>query len=273
MRLGIFAKTFERPSVEEVLEAVRGHGLDCVQFNMSCAGLPSLPDTIDSGVITRIHSAAQASGVRIAALSGTFNMIHPDTQTRANGLARLRTQAGCCQGIGASVVTLCTGTRDPINMWHRHPENDSLEAWADLLRSIETALSIAEEANVILAFEPEHANVINSAARGRALLDEMQSKRLRIIMDGANLIEPGGDQKRILDEAFDLLGEEIIIAHAKDRTADGGFCAAGMGILDYEYYLRLLQTHSSNAPLILHGLNENQVDSCLHFLQHKLGQG
>ncbi len=37
MRLGIFAKTFTRPTVEEVFDAVRAHGLRCVQFNLSCA--------------------------------------------------------------------------------------------------------------------------------------------------------------------------------------------------------------------------------------------
>ena len=35
MRLGIFAKTFERPSVEAVFEAVKAHVLHCVQFNLS----------------------------------------------------------------------------------------------------------------------------------------------------------------------------------------------------------------------------------------------
>ena len=47
MRLGIFAKTFARPTLEETLDAVAGHGLACVQFNMACAGLPTLPEEIE----------------------------------------------------------------------------------------------------------------------------------------------------------------------------------------------------------------------------------
>ena len=42
MHLGIFAKTFPRPTLEETLDAVVGHGLTHVQFNMSCVGLPTL---------------------------------------------------------------------------------------------------------------------------------------------------------------------------------------------------------------------------------------
>jgi sugar phosphate isomerase/epimerase len=272
MRLGIFAKTFERPAVEGVFEAVKAHGLDCVQFNMSCAGLSSMPDAIDPTTLDRIRAAAQASGVEIAAVSGTYNMIHPDAQVREQGLRRLGTLAaasvGLCvrDGLCSRVITLCTGTRDPQNMWRRHPDNDSPGAWADLLRAMERALHIAEEKQVTLAIEPEHANVVSSAKRCRALLDELRSPRLKVVIDGANLIEPGSDQKQVLDEAFDLLAEDMVIAHAKDRSADGGFCAAGQGNLDYRHYLSLLQASAFAGPLILHGLGEGEVVASLEFL-------
>jgi len=49
------------------------------------------------------------------------------------------------------------------------------------------ALQIAEACDVTLAFEPEVANVIDSARKGRRLLDEMRSPRLKVVMDAANL--------------------------------------------------------------------------------------
>ena len=51
MHLGIFAKTFPRPTLEETLDAVVDHGLAHVQFNMSCAGLPTLPETLDEELL------------------------------------------------------------------------------------------------------------------------------------------------------------------------------------------------------------------------------
>ncbi len=170
MRLGIFSKTFARPSVEDVFDAVRAHGLHCVQFNLSSAGVPPLPDEIAPSLITRIREAAQSRDIEIVAVSGTYNMIHPDQEVQQRGLRRLRTLAAACQGLGTAVITLCTGTRDSANMWHWHPENDSAQAWSDLLRAMEAALRIAEEEQVTLAFEPERANVVNTAARGHALL-------------------------------------------------------------------------------------------------------
>src|SRR5687768_8793788 len=59
MELGIFAKTYERASVEEVFAAVAADGFTSVHFNFSSAGLPSLPETVDGLVLRRIRDAAQ----------------------------------------------------------------------------------------------------------------------------------------------------------------------------------------------------------------------
>ena len=272
MRLGIFARTFSRPTLEEVFNAVREHQLDCVQFNLACAGLPPLPEAIAPSLAIRIREASMSRGIEIVAVSGTYNMIHPDPQVQQTGLRRLRTLAAACQSLGTSVITICTGTRDPADMWHWHPENASSQTWSDLLRAMEAALHIAEEEQVTLAFEPERANVVSTAAHGHALLVAMQSPRLKVVIDPANLIVPGDERQmsQVLDEVFDLLGEHIVIAHAKDRGADDTFRAAGEGILDYDHYLRLLQTSAFTGPLIIHGLTEEQVDAALQFLYGKL---
>jgi sugar phosphate isomerase/epimerase len=272
MQLGIFARTFPRPTLEETFNAVVEHGLHCVQFNMACAGLSSLPDRIESDVVDRIRKEAVTREITIAAVSGTYNMIHPDREQRQAGLQRLRVLASACKGMGTSVVTLCTGTRDPEDMWRWHPENTSSQAWEDLLRSMDAALHIAEEEDVTLAFEPERANVINTASRARALLDAIPSPRLKVVIDPANLIVPGNEQQiyRVLDEAFDLLRKDIVLAHAKDRGPDGTFRAAGEGVLNYDHYLRLLKAAAFDGPLILHGLTEAQVDATVGFLRDRL---
>jgi len=274
MRLGIFAKTFSRPALDAVLDAVRDHGLDCVQFNMACAGLASMPDRIEQGLAGRIGRETAARGIAMAAVSGTFNMIHPDSAQRQGGLRRLRELARSCRDMGTGVITLCTGTRDPENMWRRHPDNDSAEAWRDLLDSMAQALAIADAEDVTLAFEPEVANAIDSAAKGRRLLDEMRSPRLKVVMDGANLFHAGElpRMREILEEAFGLLGEHIVIAHAKDLSHDGdaGHEAAGTGLLDYDRYIGLLREYRFDGPIILHGLSEAQVPASVAFVREKL---
>ena len=210
--------------------------------------------------------------MEIAAVSGTYNMIHPDREVRQAGLHHLRVLASACKGMGTSVITLCTGSRAADNMWRWHPENASPQAWSDLLTSMEAALRIAEEERVTLAFEPERANVVDSAAKGRALLAAMQSPHLKVIIDPANLIVSANkrEMRQVLDEAFDLLGEHIVIAHAKDRGEDDTFRAAGEGMLDYDHYVHLLRSIAFEGSLILHGLSEAQVDGALRFVRSKL---
>ncbi len=274
MRLGIFCKTFARPTLDQVLDAVRTHGLETIQFNMACAGLQPLPERIDASLCEQIRQALAARRITMAAVSGTFNMIHPDPARREEGLRRLRTQAGACRALGTSIITLCTGSRDPDNMWRRHPDNDSSAAWRDMIASIRSALEMTAESGVTLAFEPEVANVVDSARKGRRLLDEIGSPRLKVVMDPANLFHAGElpRMREILDEAFDLLGPDIVLAHAKDLRHDGdaGHEAAGEGLLDYDHYLRLLLAIGFDGPLILHGLSEAQVPKCVRFLRNKL---
>ena len=68
--LGIFAKTFPRPTLEENLDAVRDHGLGVVQYNLACAGLASLPERIEPRLAQQIGAAAASRRIRIAAVSG-----------------------------------------------------------------------------------------------------------------------------------------------------------------------------------------------------------
>lgn len=276
MKLGIFAKTFNRGTLEEVLDAIVAHGLTQVQFNLVCAGVPTLPDKIEPSLIERIRSSFQKRSLNMAALSGTFNIIHPDLEERQRGFTRLEVLARAGRAVGAEMITLCTGTRHPSNMWAAHPENRSEAAWNELVASMEKALAIAENVGIDLGVEPEVTNVVDSAAKGRRLLDTFKSARLKVVMDPANLFGKGElpRMREILDEAFDLLGEDIAVAHAKDLSADGdaGHEAAGTGLLDYDCYLEHLQRIDFRGALILHSLNEKQVPGSVRFVREKIAQ-
>jgi sugar phosphate isomerase/epimerase len=278
VRLGIFAKIFARSSPEAVLDTLVGYGLGETQFNMSVTGLSPLPDEIAPALADRIRVAAAQRGISLAAVSGTFNMIHPDIGVRRDGLRRLDVLAGACKRLGTSAVTLCTGTRDPEDMWRRHPDNARPEAWRDLLAAMQEALETAEEHGVTLAFEPEVANVVDSAEKARRLLDEIRSPRLKVVMDAANLFDaddPGRRLSRseeILGGAFELLGGDLLLAHAKDVNMSGEVVAVGKGDLDYDLYLEHLKEAGYDGPLVMHGLAEKEVEGSLAFLRRKLAE-
>jgi len=274
MRIGIFAKTFQRASIEQTLDAVVAHGLKCVQFNFACAGLPSMPEHLEPSLLNPISAALRARNIEVAAVSGTFNIIHPNQARREQGFRGLEQIAEHCHLLGARLVTLCTGTFDPEDMWREHPENNSSVAWHSMREGIDRAVQIAEQRDLLLGIEPEMANVVNSARKARRLLDEAKNPRLKIVMDAANLF-PAVDfakAKSIIDEAFALLGNDIAIAHAKDLARSGDFRAAGRGDIDFLHYVQLLARSRFDGPLILHGLAESEVDGSIAFLKDILDQ-
>ena len=273
MKLGIFHKVFERSTIEESLDGIQGAGLTAVQLDLTAVGID--PAELSNEDCARIREAHESRDIEVAALSGTFNLIDPDLEQRHNSMEWLDSLAAVSGEIGTELITFCTGTRDPDSMWNFHPDNDTPEAWAEMVETMEEAVQIAEARGATLAFEPEVNNVVDSAEKARLLLDEISSPHLQVVIDGANLFHEGElpSMHEILDEAFDLLGDSICLAHAKDLEKDGdaGHQAAGTGVLDYEHYLGLLRQIGFEGSVILHSLKEDQVGAAVAHVRERMG--
>jgi sugar phosphate isomerase/epimerase len=268
MRLGIFAKTFAGNTPDAVLAQVAASGYAAAQYNMACSGLASMPDEISPAVAQAIAEASKVHSVAIAAVSGTYNMAHPDPSVRAKGLTRLEVLAASAQAMGTSLITLCTGTRDPDDQWRRHKDNVTPEAWADMRAEMVKAIAIAERYDIRLGIEPELSNVVSSGDKARQLLDELKSEHLVVVLDAANLFEtePLDAQRRIIAHAIDVVAGRIVMAHAKDRAADGSFVAAGTGVLDYPHYIARLRAAGFDGDLVPHSLEADEAPGVARFL-------
>ena len=268
MRLGIFAKTFAGSEPLTVLQAAKDTGYAAVQYNMACSGMAAMPDVLTDAQARAVAQASAATGVAIAAVSGTYNMIHPDPTVRATGLRRLGVLIDHAAAMGTGMVTLCTGTRDAEDQWRLHPDNASPEAWRDLMEEMAKACALAEPKGVKLGIEPELANVIDGSAKARRLIDSLQSPALAIVLDPANLFEvaPLAQQRDILSHAVDLLADRIAMAHAKDRDPSGEFVAAGKGVVDFPHFLNRLRSAGFNGDLVTHGLTAEEAPGVATFL-------
>ena len=234
-RLGIFARTFRRDTPEEVASAVANAGYALAHWNFAAIGRSTLAADVDETRFAQVRKAFEAAGLGIPSVSGTFNMAHPDSELRARQAEQAERLIRLVPVLGADVVTLCTGTRDPENMWRAHPGNADPSAWSDLRRTLDPLLEAARDAGVLLGVEPEHANVVRDAPTAARLLDELGADApIGIVLDPANLLTPDTvkRQDEIIGEAIDLLGDRIISTQAKDVVASG-YAAAGAGLMDY----------------------------------------
>lgn len=259
-RLGIFARTFRRARAEEVAEAMRAAGYSLGHWNFAAIGLPTLASGVEQPTFDRVRAAFEAARLRIPSVSGTFNAIDPDPDRRAEHTRQAVRLIRLAPRLGAEVVTLCTGTRDPENIWRAHPDNTTAQAWRDLRATLEPLLAAAADAQVVLGIEPETGNVVRDAATAARLLAEVgDSAPVGIVFDPANLLSPAtlAQQQRILTEAVDLLGPRIVGVQAKD-VVDGGYAAAGAGAMDYQLVLQLLD-RIAPVPVIVQDAAEHDA--------------
>jgi sugar phosphate isomerase/epimerase len=274
MYTAIFSRTYPMQEIAAVIDAVAADGYQGMQANLSSAGLASLPDTLPPGIATRFGLEAKAKGIRVTALSGTYNMVHPDRAIRRGFRKGFEQVVTAAHQMRAPIVTLCTGSRDPHNMWKFHPDNEGAAAWHDLVSELEFALRSAEDAGIRLAIEPEPANVICDARAAERLLKQMASPNLGIILDAANLLTPEtlSQQHAVIEEAAGLLGGSLMLAHAKDIDASGRVVAPGEGAVDLAAFTSALRAVGYDDALVAHGFTPDKTRTAADFLHRLIGQ-
>ena len=98
-----------------------------------------MPEQISPLICHQISQTLEKKSIVMSAISGTYNMAHPEVQVRQDGQRRLQKIIRVCKDLGTNIITLCTGSRDRKNMWKQHPDNGSPVAWRDLCHSISQA--------------------------------------------------------------------------------------------------------------------------------------
>ncbi|HEY0274525.1 MAG TPA: sugar phosphate isomerase/epimerase family protein, partial [Paenirhodobacter sp.] len=215
-----------------------------------------VPRVVPTETPDLLRQAATETGVTLSALSGTCNLTHPDEQVRRAGVSALHGVMDCAAQAGIGLVTLCTGSRDPADMWMAHPDNATPEAWADMRACMAELAEYAQTRGLHLGIEPEQANVVRNVGDALRLATELQTDRLRVVLDPANLFEEGSPDlvrdlvDRALNQALPMLG----LVHVKDRSAKGDVVAPGEGAVDFPAFFRRLQAVGYDGALITHGI-------------------
>ena len=241
MRLGIFAKTFPRQrSRRPCSAAVRERRLRRRSTTWPAPGSPRCRTRSPRGR-RRPRSAPRRRrpASTIAAVSGTYNMIHPDPAVRAEGLARLavlsrlrrRWARGWSRCAPARATRRTSGAPIPTTR-RRRPGATSSPSMAhggrdrrgERRRSRHRART-RQRRLVGRSGAAADRRDGEPAAQDRDRRPRTCSRR-----------RPPPSSGEIVARAVDLLGDRIVMAHAKDRAADGAFAAAGQGVLDYPHY-------------------------------------
>jgi sugar phosphate isomerase/epimerase len=196
------------------------------------------------------------------------SLVHPDKGIRQAGVEALARVVRAAVVLGAGSVYVRPGSLNEGGPWTPHPLNHAPETRARLVESLRALVPHAEEAGIPLAIEGHVVSPLHTPAVVREVLDAVGSPMLRFNADPVNFIgtlDQAYDSGALLDELFDLLGDVIVMAHAKDVTVGERLvvhieeCLPGQGFLDQETFLRRFEACCPRGVVLIEHLPPERV--------------
>jgi sugar phosphate isomerase/epimerase len=218
------------------------------------------------GRCCEIASAYRSAEITIHSIGVYTNLIHPDPAERAANLAYF--EAMMKIGAAMDVHTFITEAGHyqadgpaPAVAYHFQEE-----VWKQMVLTGKELAQCASRHGATVLFEPFYRGFLASAKRTQRFIEQVDSPRIRVLLDPANLLEVDD-----LEEMFRQLAPWIDALHAKDRKlhVDRGV-PAGQGDLDYKKFVTLAARHTPQAPLILEYVGRSDYRQALAHLQSAL---
>lgn len=211
-----------------------------------------------------IADAYRGVGINIHSLGVYTNLIHPDEAERKANLAYFRAMMRVGRWMGVrTFITEAGHYQNPKGPEPHVPLFFQDAVWPQTVAIVQELAKQAEEFDAKVLLEPFYCGFLASAKRVRIFLEEVNSPRIRVLLDPANLIEVND-----LEEMFHQLGPWIDCLHAKDRKLHTELgVAAGQGNLDYPKLVRLAAQHTRDAPLILEYVGQANYKQALTHLR------
>jgi sugar phosphate isomerase/epimerase len=170
--------------------------------------------------IARVKAAFDEAGLVVAQTNGWYEcLINPDEATRQEGIRGMQALVRIGRQLDTRFVYVRPGSINPRGHWWPHRENHSPVTFDRLIVSMKAVCKVAEAEGVTLGIEGHVVSTLDTAQRVRDLLDAVASPQLKFNYDPVNFVgtvHDVYDTSRLLNEAYDVLGRDMIAAHAKD---------------------------------------------------------
>jgi L-ribulose-5-phosphate 3-epimerase len=248
MRLGIRAHDTKYAPLEELIPNIHNLGFKCMHIALSKSIKEFKPDicTMTPGLAMYMKELCIENKVDIAVLGCYLNLCNPDPEQHKQIVEKYKAHIRFASVLGCGVVGTETGA---VNVEYKYePANHTEEALNLFIENLEPIVKYAEQFGVIVAIEPVWKHIVCTIERARKVLDAINSPNLQIIFDPVNVLYTGNidRQDEIIEQAFDLLRDEIAVVHCKDYVVEDDelkSIAAGTGGLNYPLLLKKIKQY------------------------------
>lgn len=248
MRLGIRAHDTKYAPLEELIPNIHNLGFKCMHIALSKSIKEFKPDicTMTPGLAMYMKELCIENKVDIAVLGCYLNLCNPDPEQHKQIVEKYKAHIRFASVLGCGVVGTETGA---VNVEYKYePANHTEEALNLFIENLKPIVKYAEQFGVIVAIEPVWKHIVCTIERARKVLDAIDSPNLQIIFDSVNVLYTGNidRQDEIIEQAFDLLRDDIAVVHCKDYVVEGDelkSIAAGTGGLNYPLLLKKIKQY------------------------------
>jgi sugar phosphate isomerase/epimerase len=213
-----------------------------------------------------IADTYRAEGLSLHSIGVYPNLIHPDETERKLNLAYFGRMIEIGHHMGVRRFITEAGDYRPSAAAGPMAFDLRPDVWKSMVATAKRLAGLADAYDATVLFEPSAGSFLATAKRTRMFLEEVNSPRIRALLDAANLLELND-----LEEMFDQLAPWTDCLHAKDYKlhTDQGV-PAGEGDLDYRKLVTLAADRTPGAPLIMEYVGSKNYRQALGHLRRAL---
>ena len=274
LRLGIRGHDMEEASFEEWVANIRKKGFCCTQLALKKAvhDFNVNNEALTPGMAMYMRQIFAENKVDVSVLGCYLNLADPNEERLRKTMDTYKANIRFAAMLGCGMVGTETGA---VNEEYKYePANHTEEALEIFIRNCREIVNYAESMGVIFAIEPVYNHIVYDSRRARRVLDAIHSPNLQIIFDPVNVISVDNYKKQdeLLEEAFDLLKDDIAAIHSKDFVIEGNKVISrisGEGILNYDLLMKLLKKNKPLVHVLLEGTKPENVEFAKEYVIRK----
>lgn len=264
-------------TLKERADFIRAQGFTCVHLALSkVLGKQMMePGVLTPGLAEAVK--ADLGGLAVAVLGCYLNLAEPDESLYPGIVRKYTAHLRFQRWLGAGMVGTETGHL-PESIVHAE-DVEQMDRAADFyIERLKPVVENAEKLGAILAIEPVWHHSIRNARCARRMLDAIHSPNLGIIFDPVNLISAYHTDRanETVQEAIDLLGDEILMVHLKDWVPgeEGKLpaVAAGTGRMNYSAVARFIREKKPGVQMTLENTKPDNAVQARKFVEGLLEQ-
>ncbi|MCD8180518.1 MAG: sugar phosphate isomerase/epimerase [Firmicutes bacterium] len=259
MQIGIRAHDCKKAPFDELIKNVNEQEFKCIQLALRFAidEFPTDKCAMTPGMALYLKRILAKNDVDVAVLGCYLNLGTNDKEQLAQISEVYKAHIRFASLLGCGVVGTETYGFDG--------DASSDEALDTLIENLRPIVGYAEKMGVIIGLECVHYHTICNMKRMKRVLDAIDSPNLQVIYDPINTFSPETyeNQAEMMTEAFEILGDDIAVIHAKDFVVEDGKIVPaqiGEGIFRFDVLMKFLK---EKKPYIHVLLEETTPDTAI----------